>query len=169
MYVKACHNLQFHSCNFILLLLLLQCRLVLTISANSINTKVVNSKIPLLVTIIFCTIKDIYMSALFSALQKFLFILQTLTLIRFYLISPVFKYTFVPNFATTWETGGKIFETLPREQPWVALLKYQCRDPNYFTCYPQNGWGVKEILYLMWPLAVLLLVIIIKELLSEPT
>lgn len=72
------------------------------------------------------------MSVLSSALQKFLFILQTPNLIRFYLISPVFKYTFVPNFATTWETGGKTFETLSQEQPWVALLKYQCGDPNYF-------------------------------------
>lgn len=74
----------------------------------------------------------------------------------------------MPNFATTWEVGEKIFETIPWEQPWAALLKYQCRDPIYFTCYPQNRRGVKEIWCLTWPLAVLLLVIIIKELLSEP-
>lgn len=66
------------------------------------------------------------------------FIVETLNLISFYLISPEFKYTFMPNIATTWERGGKIFETLPWEQPLVALLKYQYKNPNYFTCYPQN-------------------------------
>lgn len=35
------------------------------------------------------------------------FILQTLNLIRFYLISPGFKYTFMPNLATTWEVREK--------------------------------------------------------------
>ena len=48
-----------------------------------------------------------------------------------------------------------------------CCLKISVQDPNYFTCYPQNGWGVKDILCLTWPLAVLSLVI--KELFSEPT
>lgn len=98
---------------------------------------------------------SVLLTALLDSCIIKVFILQTLNLIRLYFISSAFKYTFMPNFATAWETGGKILETLPWEQPWAVLLKYQCRNPNYFTCYPQNGWGVKEILYLMWPLAVL--------------
>lgn len=114
------------------------------------------------------------MSVLLSGSKKSLLrvpfsISQTLNLIRFHLISPGFKYTFMPNLATAWKVREKVFESFPQEQPWVALLKHQCRDPHFFTCYPQNAQGVKEILCLTWPLAVLSLVTITKEPLSEPT
>ena len=72
------------------------------------------------------------------------------------------KYCMGGRRKVTWNTSmGTIF--------WVALWKYQYRDPNDFTCCPQNRWGMKEILCLTWPLAVLLLVITTKEALSEPT
>ena len=51
-----------------------------------------------------------------------------------------------------------------------CCLKISVQDPNYFTCYPQNGWGVKETLCLTWPLTVLSLVTKeLLELFSEPT
>lgn len=114
------------------------------------------------------------MSVLLSALRNPcsmrvpFFILQTLSLIRFYLISTGFKYTFVPNFATTWEVWERYFQHFRGNNLGLLSENFSAR-PNCFTRYPLKGWGVKEILCLTWPLAVLFLVIITEELLSEPT
>lgn len=89
-----------------------------SVSLSSINTKVVNTKTLRLVRTGFSIIKDCYVSVLSSALgnpcstRVPFFTLRTLNLIRFYLISAGFKYTFMPNFATTREVGERYFKHL---------------------------------------------------------
>lgn len=149
--------------------------LVFTVSLSNINTKVVNTKTLHLISIVFSIIKDAYMSVLFNVLQNpcsirvSFFILQTLNLIRFYLISPEFEYTFMPNSATAWEVWGKIFETLPMGTTLGCSLKVSVqRSKLLHTPYTKRMRCERNFVQ-MWPLAVLLLVIIIKEVLSEPT
>lgn len=114
------------------------------------------------------------MSLLFSAprnpyCMSPLFYLQTLNLIRFYLISPGFKYTFMPNLAIAWEVREKGIWNISTGTTLGCSPKISVQGPTVLHMLSTKWTGCERNLCLMWPLAVLSLVIIIKEPLSEPT